>query len=268
MNHDAIRWIRLAALAMLALPLLRIAAPAQDLPIWTGSFLDTQNSQSYPFIMVGGNPQNGGTTTVTTYLVPLTVQFKATDGSQQCGSAPVTFSPSQVVYQSESVTQMVIDSPIFTPVPFQQENNAPLQFVDAFQEANFSGEISGSLPYHLKLSSPPSTLQVSTLVIGPGDGEAMYSPINEGGICVGEIYNINYLLGNILMDIGTLQQQGVLNPSDLPIFLTYDVYGGIFQSSVAPSANPDHRSHRSLRRERSGVKQNPRQNALPSGVHL
>jgi hypothetical protein len=61
-------FILLAAFAVLTCPILSSMGSAQNLPIWNGSFTDTKNGQNYPFIMVGGDPQNGGTMTITTYF--------------------------------------------------------------------------------------------------------------------------------------------------------------------------------------------------------
>ena len=93
----------------------------------------------YPFTMVGGDPSSTGTTTVTTYLIPFKLVFQASDQSQACGSAPVTFDPYKVLSNGQAVVDNVISSPIFTPVPFSQGSGDTLQYIDAFQRANFWG---------------------------------------------------------------------------------------------------------------------------------
>jgi len=129
------------ALAVLTCSIFGGTALGQSLPTWNGSFTDTQGGGHlvYPFTMVGGDPSSTGTTTVTTYLIPFKLVFQASDQSQACGSAPVTFDPYKVLSNGQAVVDNVISSPIFTPVPFSQGSGDTLQYIDAFQRANFWG---------------------------------------------------------------------------------------------------------------------------------
>jgi hypothetical protein len=141
------------------------------------------------------------------------------------------------VYQNETVVANVIASPIFSPVPFSQGSGDTLQFVDAFQRANFWGKVSSHLSYHLKLTQSPQILQVPPLEVSLSDGEAKYEVQNGG--CIGQINSAIWLQGQILIYISTLQQEGMLDPSDLPIFLTDDVLASLypgFHGTTAPGA--------------------------------
>ena len=175
----------------------------------------------YPFTMVGGDPSSTGTTTVTTYLIPFKLVFQASDQSQACGSAPVTFDPYKVLSNGQAVVDNVISSPIFTPVPFSQGSGDTLQYIDAFQRANFWGVVQGNTSYHLKLGPLPVTvLQTPPLVIPAANGSAKDETGTLGG-CMGIVYDWGWFVGQILIAMSSLSQ---VQPNTLPIFLTDDVF--------------------------------------------
>ncbi len=104
--------------------------PAQTIPTFSGTF--TTVGQEYSYTMVGQKPGSGGTTTIPTVVVPVTVSF----GSRGLINAALA-------------AQRFVHSPVFKPVVF---GNEKAQYGDALQRAEF-GQTAGR-EWHTLLGQP------------------------------------------------------------------------------------------------------------------
>jgi hypothetical protein len=99
-----------------------------SIPHFTGSF--TTDGVVYPFIMLGGNPTQGGITRIHTEIIPLEFQFlNANDELILDGDGtPLTLGP------SAEIVQLTAESPLFQNVKYSIDTT---QFTDAIQQASF-----------------------------------------------------------------------------------------------------------------------------------
>ena len=111
---------------------------------WTGSLGSGLSS----FTMVGTDPSSTNTTTtVTAYLVPIRLLMSPTPGG--------IFDPAHVLPNGRSVTQNVVDSPIFNAgIDFVQGGTdlGNTQYLDAFQRATFWSYVKTNTNYHVLLN--------------------------------------------------------------------------------------------------------------------
>jgi len=207
-----------------------VAPPPASLQSWNGSF--TYGSTNYTYNMVGTAPSTNTTTTITTYIVPVKIVITPRRGSQ------VTFDPSHVLSNGNTVTNNTVLSPLFDSTTTYVQggtNVGTTQYIDAFQRANFWGTVKTDTSYHLLLS--PSVLAEQTLS-PPRTYGTTGSPF---GFTAG-LVDINWFdaqLPSLITKLG-------INPSQFVIFLTYDVYltqsgqcciGG-YHSSEGSVSNP------------------------------
>ena len=99
-----------------------------SIPHFTGSF--TTDGVVYPFIMLGGNPTQGGITRIHTELIPLEFQFLGPNGELilDFDGTPLTLGP------SAEIVQLTAESPLFQNVKYSIDRT---QFTDAIQQASF-----------------------------------------------------------------------------------------------------------------------------------
>jgi hypothetical protein len=225
----------LATLAVLTCPILPGKAFAQ-LPTWNGSFTDVQNHNVYPFTMVGGDPSNTGITRIPVYVIPLKVVFQ----SSTCPSGQITFDPNAVLANGESAVANLISSPIFTPVAFTQGSGDTLQYIDAFQRANFWSIVQNNPGYHLKLLSP-TILQEQTLSVSLAKGAAadnLFTP--PYGVCVG-LVEANWFVGQLEAIIASLDSQELISPNGVAMIVLYDVFFGLYTNNIwVPNGSGGH----------------------------
>lgn len=110
---------------LLAIPLAFTQNPpqtARTVPTFTESFM--ANGKSYPYTIAGQQPDAGGTTTIPTVLVPLSLSFDASGGRNG----------HRVVMNAEDDVPAILHSPIFEVFPFATGNT---QYGDAVQRAQF-----------------------------------------------------------------------------------------------------------------------------------
>jgi hypothetical protein len=187
----------------------------QLLPLWNGSF--AAQNQNYQFTMVGADPAtSNATTNVNVYIIPLTVTFDSTT----CASGQNTFSPSTKVSNGNTVTQNVVASPVFTAIPFSQGGNQTMQYIDAFQRANFWLSIQQHSTPHYHLNLTPVVLNPQSVEVSSSTGGASDNTFYGG--CVGAVANsfTNQLLA--LLPNSGAQTDGVA------FFLTDDVFLGYY----------------------------------------
>lgn len=108
----------------------------RTVPTFTGSFITDGKQYSYTF--GGAAPQAGGTTTIPTVLVPLTLSFNATsDGNHKA------------VLSAEPEIREILHSPIFKPFAF---TTGDTQYGDAVQRAQFPQ--TANTDWHTLLGQP------------------------------------------------------------------------------------------------------------------
>jgi len=103
-------------------------AEIASLPTFTGSF--TTDGATYPFIIVGGEPSQGGTTLIQTELIPLEFQFLDANDAfiLNDDGTPVTLGP------SAEIVRLTATSPLFQNAEYTIDTT---QFTDAIQQASF-----------------------------------------------------------------------------------------------------------------------------------
>jgi hypothetical protein len=185
-------------------PGANLEQPEVKLPTWTGSF--SYNGHSYSYVMVGKAPTSNAATTIKTYIIPIKVVI----GSH-------TFDPTHVLTNGNTVIQNTVASPIFDKTTTYIQggvNVGKTQYIDAYQRANFWGQVQTNTNYHLRLGVP-TVLAEQTLT--PPANQS--STGNAFGVSAG-IVNINWFDAKIQPLLKTL----AIPANSLPIFLTYDVY--------------------------------------------
>ena len=118
--------MRLFSLCLFGASLL----PAQTIPTFAGTF--TTGSQTFTYTMAGRKPESGGTTTIPTVVVPVTVSFTARG---------------RMV--AETAVRRLVHSPVFEAFGFA---NGSTQYGDALQRAQFSQTATGD--WHTLLGKP------------------------------------------------------------------------------------------------------------------
>src|SRR6476620_460965 len=78
-----------------------------SIPHFTGSF--TTDGVVYPFIMLGGNPTQGGLTRIHTEIIPLEFQFFLPNGELFLDGDGTPFS----LGPSAEIVQLAVESPLF-----------------------------------------------------------------------------------------------------------------------------------------------------------
>jgi len=181
--------------------------PVKSLAVWTNNF------NGVPFTMVGTDPSsaNGGTTEITTIIVPVRLNF----------GGIVIIPEEPACGDTQPAIQRVIQSPIlqnaaWNPAVFPAATTST-QFGDAFQRANFWSIISKTSPNYHVLLSPYSEAAAITINIPPGIG----AQIAQNPLCPSEFYGAvpqQYL--------DTAVQQALIGlhatADQLVMFITYD----------------------------------------------
>jgi hypothetical protein len=191
----------------------------RTVPHWSSSFKDPTNQVRYPFTMVGSDPRRGESTTVATWIIPLSFTFVA--GPQDVSVlniSPANFPPNGYVATAQNATMNGADnvadtiaSPIFTPTDFPISSDTGVQFGDAFARAQFGKVGTG---YHVILGQPRVSETVS-IQVPESQGVAVLSP---GNVMVGRVDSTWFKeqLAALIDDMN-------LKPTILPIFLTNNV---------------------------------------------
>jgi hypothetical protein len=165
--------------------------------------------------MLGSDASLGSATTyIPTVLIPLKVVFA--DGTTLNANTPA-------FGQSNSVTKLTIQSPMFQSVAFTPDgtNVGNTQYIDAFQRANFWNFVSTSAQdYHVLFQLAP-TAPLQTINVPAYFGYATYG---------GPGSPIGYVNSTWWDDqLAVILFKLAVSPSTLPIFLNYNIVeeGGI-----------------------------------------
>jgi len=174
------------------------------LPVWNGSFSYSGRTTNYT--MVGTTPSTGASTTIPTVIIPIAIKI----GTSR-------FTPNTKLSNGRTVTQNTVMSPLFDSSTTYTQGGVDVgttQYEDAFQRANFWGQVSSHTGYHLLLGGP-TVMKVHTLKPPARDGKTG-SPF---GLKVG-LVDIDWLDPKLEALLGTLKIQA----NTLPIFLFYNTY--------------------------------------------
>jgi hypothetical protein len=185
-------------------PAANLEQPAVALPTWTGSY--TYKGHTYSYVMVGKAPTSNAGTTVKAYIIPIKIVI---GGS--------TFDPTHVLTNGNTVIQNTVASPLFDKTTKYTQGGVDVgktQYIDAYQRANFWGEVQTNPKYHLLLGGP-TVLAEQTLT--PPSNQS--STGNVFGFTAG-LVNINWFDAKAQSLLKSLK----IPANSLPIFLTYDVY--------------------------------------------
>jgi hypothetical protein len=188
---------------------------SRTVPFWSSSFTDPTNAVTYPFTMVGSDPRLGGSTTVSTVIIPLKFNFIA--GSQDVSALNVparnyVATPVAASMDGADSVAATIASPIFSPTTFAISGDTGVQYGDAVMRAQFGKVGTG---YHVQLAQPSIDDGV-TLNVPEDIGAAVTNPI---GVLVG-LVDADWFKSRLRHIINTMH----LPASTLPIFLANNVF--------------------------------------------
>jgi hypothetical protein len=189
----------------------QVEAAGTGLPTWIGKF--SYKGKNYHYTMVGSDPSKGSTTTVPVYIVPLKLTFS--DGT-------VFDASTDMINETISATEAVIESPIFQSAPFTEGtiDVGTTQYIDAFMRANFWDSVSVNTGYHMLVGNP-TVLPVQAYTVPKGSGSTMAGPVKpykRGTL------DQNFIDDNITPEIFKAFPQ--ITPGTFTIFLTYNVFPG------------------------------------------
>ena len=203
--------------ARLDITALRTQATAgQTVPFWTSNVTSPLNGITYTTSMVGGSPYAATKTNTVISYVPIVLKFRFRNGQVLDPTLPA-------LCDTISVSNRFFASPIFQPTSVVSNGvnvSAPggSQVISAFQRANFWQSVAGSAygvtlvaaraPIVLTVNAPPRSTVGQVLL--PCGGVNKVVPVGEI-----DINAFDNLIESLIPRYAT--------PSQLPIFLTYDV---------------------------------------------
>ena len=171
--------------------------------------------------IIGRNPTNHGktTTTVPTQVIPLVITINDTTR----GSGSVTYDPTlpdACVAGNPTDVSILVNSPIFTKTTTWMMNGVNVgttQYIDAFQRAQFWGQVAGT-PYHVILNESTLGSQAHTFTAGTNyDAAALFGGCGHIGVV-----NVNDL-NTVVQNLITGPLAGTVNIGTFPVFLTKNV---------------------------------------------
>ncbi|MEO6909855.1 MAG: glycoside hydrolase, partial [Edaphobacter sp.] len=155
--------IRSIATSLLLLPLLALPSglaqsavsptASASVPTFTRSY--SMAGTDYSYTVVGSDPTHGGTTTIPTVLVPITLSF----------DAPVDATGRKAILDARQDVSKVVRSPIFQKYAFP---SGKTQYADAMQRTAFYKSVPAEKPWHTLLSQPKIVSVKITVPVGYG----------------------------------------------------------------------------------------------------
>jgi hypothetical protein len=185
------------------------------LATWNGSF--TLSGHNYSFTMIGTNPaSSNATTNFTVYIIPVKMVYS----KKVYGKASKhTWDPNKDMWNGNTITQSVLNSPIFTSMDWQwgTTDMGTTEYEDAFQRGSFWGDgiSSTNTSYHVTIT--PTVLTEQTIKVTKAQGGGI---VHDFGGTEGTM-NINQFDSFIQKTIGKFSQ---INPTNFPYFLVENVY--------------------------------------------
>jgi hypothetical protein len=169
-----------------------------SVPHFTGSF--PFNGQTFPFNIVGTNPQAGGIARIATQLKPVTLLF---EGYEDENGEPIVLSP-------ESVVMSVRNSPNFRSAQYQ---TGFTQFADAVQRAQFYSTMAQD--WHTLLDLPQ--ILKPLIMVVPRNSAKVFRNRSTGTVYA--VVDTEFFISQL----NTLVQMENLRVDGLPIILTRNV---------------------------------------------
>ena len=180
--------------------------------------------------IIGRNPLLHGktTTTVPTQVIPLVITINDTTG----GTGTVTYDPTLpdgCVAGNPTDVSILVNSPIFTKTTTWLMNGVNVgttQYIDAFQRAQFWGQVAGT-PYHVILNETTLGAQAHIFTAGTN-----YNAATQFGGCgfIG-VVNINDM-DAVVQALITGPLAGTVNVGTFPVFQTKNVVMAITGHSI------------------------------------
>ena len=170
-----------------------------SVPSFSGSF--AWQGTTYPYTIVGGKPQAGGTTEVPVQLIPISLLFE--EYADESGS-PLILGPAQVIPR-------VLSSPNFSDAQYP---TGPTQFADAVQRAQFNAV--AARDWHTLLGKPEV---LKPLTIDVPRGLAKVYRNRSTGVTYA-IMDTNFFISHL----NTILQLENLRPDTLAIALTANIF--------------------------------------------
>jgi hypothetical protein len=166
--------------------------------------------------IVGSSPSSSTTTTIPTIIVPVAITI--TQGGRTFNFNPNN-ADSACTGSSSSITTLVSQSPFFNAVPvsFNGVSEGTVQYIDAFQRAEFQTTVNSS--HHTNLS-PTVGATLSASFNGRNSGTTTATVFSVGGcgngvLGVVNINTLNSLFTNYISAHG-------INASQFPVFVLYN----------------------------------------------
>jgi hypothetical protein len=179
------------------------------LPTWSSSIKSPLDGRTYPFTIVGTNPQTNPVTTQLSYL-PIALVVKFPGG--------VTLDPRKPgCGDTLPVDTRFFQGPNFVPVPLTSNgvNVGPAQVNDGDMRAEFWTYANGTkYSVHLK---PAAKLRVIT-VNAPAGSQTV------GGVCSGSSHDIGEIDINAYDSLVQSIDKQYATPNEIPLILTYNVF--------------------------------------------
>ena len=172
--------------------------PSRSFPHFSQSF--TYGGQTYPYTMVGYQPTSGKSTSVRAVIIPLRMRFQ--------------FFEQDATFEPDIAVNNILASPMFNDAVFP---NGVGQFGDQLQRATFWNKMDPQHRWHVRMSKPRVAKTVDVLV-EPDIGEL----IDTGDPTFPFLGNIRF--GAMDSIIHTILQFADVQPDEVPIFVTYNVF--------------------------------------------
>ncbi|HLY26170.1 MAG TPA: hypothetical protein VKQ72_07510, partial [Aggregatilineales bacterium] len=171
-----------------------VSHTANTIPYWSSSF--TYAGQTYPYSMVGTNPTTGGSSTITTEIIPLSF----------------TFSTGQTL-DGSTKTNLTLGSPIFQNASF---SSGFTQYGDAIMRAEWWSTGGSSAGYHVLLGQPTI---LGTEQISVPKNQGIFEIGRRSGAPIG-LLDIQWFSAQLTQLLGQLH----ISSTTVPIFLTYNTF--------------------------------------------
>jgi len=185
--------------------------PPAALRTWNGSI--SYMGSTYNFHMVGTNPATTNSTTeLTVYVIPIKFVYGATNGN-------MTFDPNTATQNGVSITQNLLNSPLFNSRDWKwgSTDMGTTQYEDAFQRGSFWGNVKTHTSYHVKFKTP-TVLTEQTITVTAAQGSVISNPFGSGVVGTDDINAFDAQLQTFIASFSQV------NPSVLPLALSYDIY--------------------------------------------
>jgi hypothetical protein len=182
-----------------------------NVPLFTNHFIF--NAQQFNYTMVGTDPANGSATSrVKVRVIPLKFVFAGGLGGSLSAKDLVCGDTQTAASRTEK--SPLFKKQVYTPGGI---NVGTVNYIDAFQRANFWNFVSTTAPnYHVKLKAPARIeLPLQTINV----------PANQGGSSAGPCAHIGQVDINFFDSIaqGLITSLGIPS-NELPLFLSYNTF--------------------------------------------